>query len=358
MASSKEENSEIIGNSQKRKIGEEDSPEKKKPKNEKIGLRSLSQTVHQNSENISKLVEFFENMIGQSQAQPRQNNTCHVVDVGNEDDPITDLFTSIVDKSPNDESADQNIEIENPIVEEILNSNQSEDEYGPPLGLKVAAAFKRLIAQPASKEHIDQNKIKLKIPENIKEMRAPKVNCEIWTQLPKKAQVIDASQQFVQQFVSRGLVAQSHLAEVLAKNSDKIPNDLLKSLLSCSMEAATEFDMAFREISLRRRQQIKPFLSIESAGICGSSVPVTENLFGNNLEKDLIAVRTSAKIVKNLTPIYRGGARGTYARGSCNRGSLSNAGTSHNLNFRAPLLSRGGRRPFNRGRYNNYRPQN
>ncbi|XP_035712891.1 uncharacterized protein LOC118437705 [Folsomia candida] len=142
-------------------------------------------------------------MIGQSQAQPRQNNTCHVVDVGNEDDPITDLFTSIVDKSPNDESADQNIEIENPIVEEILNSNQSEDEYGPPLGLKVAAAFKRLIAQPASKEHIDQNKIKLKIPENIKEMRAPKVNCEIWTQLPKKAQVIDASQQFVQQFVSR-----------------------------------------------------------------------------------------------------------------------------------------------------------
>jgi len=236
-------------------------------------------------------------------------------------------------------------------IEAILNGNETETEYGPPINQKVVTAFVKLIGQVPSKEQMEKSRSDFKPPSNGKELGVPKVNPEIWHSLPRKAQTADATSQHVQQFLSRSLVAQCKLAEILADNSTKIPKDLLKQLLTVTMDGATQTSSAFREISIRRRQQIKPYLSPDCTGLCSPAVPITDQLFGNNLEKDITATKATAKVMKSVAPP----THQFTPRNQFNQFNARGSGNQRYLNFRRPSrnLTRGGRRPF-RGRSQNY----
>jgi len=190
-----------------------------------------------------------------------------------------------------------------------------------------------------------------KPPLNAKELGVPKVNPEIWQSLPRKAQAADASFQHLQQFMSRSLIAQSKLTEILADNASKIPQDILKQLLTLAMDGANQTGSAIREINIRRRQQIKPYLSSDCTGLCAASVPVTELLFGNNLERDIASSKTAAKVMKSVitTP------PNNFQRSQFNSFNQRGSGNFRHLNFRRPFRAsaRGGRRPQYRGRSTN-----
>lgn len=50
------------------------------------------------------------------------------------------------------------------------------------------------------------------------------------------------------------------------------------------------------ELSLRRRDAIRPSLEKEYAGLCSSNVPVTSLLFGDDLQQQLNNIKASNKI--------------------------------------------------------------
>lgn len=112
------------------------------------------------------------------------------------------------------------------------------------------------------------------------------------------------------------------------------------------MSGVNEMGAAHRELSMKRRQLIKPSLSAESSGLCGSQVPVTDLLFGNNLEKDLSASKATSKIMKNMQSSSSQHYQPFHQRNKMR-------GFPHNraLNWKRPLqpTGRGGRRQF-RGR--------
>ncbi|XP_035700399.1 uncharacterized protein LOC118433003 [Folsomia candida] len=108
-----------------------------------------------------------------------------------DDDPITNLISSVgaTDNTVKDQ-LDDNV-IETSMIEEILNASQVDEDYGALVEDKIAAAFKRVLTQAISKDQAEKIKNEFKIPDNVKEMKSPKVNPEIWSQLPKRAQASD-----------------------------------------------------------------------------------------------------------------------------------------------------------------------
>jgi len=236
-------------------------------------------------------------------------------------------------------------------IESILNANQAEVEFGPEIPELIVKALERAVSQGLSKEQLEEFKKKYKTPVNAKNLGVPKVNKEIWEPLPRSAQTNDVSQQYLQQFLSKAVIAQAKTIEVLMENSKTIQNDVLKSLMTSVMDTANLIGTAIREINMRRRSQVRPHLASESLGLCNSNVPVTEFLFGNNLEKDLSSSRAASKIVRQI-----GANRGfnNFTRGRFNRGRQGQLRfpSSKPLNSRLPPNFRGGNRYF-RGQTNN-----
>ncbi|OXA41412.1 Argininosuccinate lyase [Folsomia candida] len=116
--------------------------------------------------------------------------------------------------------------------------------------------------------------------------------------LKRRSQTIDAEQQFIQQSISRSLISQAKTAQILFENANKIPGNVLKLLLHNVMDGATQNATAHYEISIKRRQSIKPHLTQDCVGICNNSSAITELLFGSNLEKDLSLAKSSSKIIR------------------------------------------------------------
>jgi hypothetical protein len=149
------------------------------------------------------------------------------------------------------------------------------------------------------------------------------------------------------------MITQAKLVEIMTKNSSKIPNETLKELLTLTMDGANQMGAAFREINVKRRLQIRPYLSSEIAGICSNQVPASELLFGSNLEKDLTAIRASSKIVRGVGN-YRPST--SFARPNFNRPFVrpfvpQQFNAPRNLNWQSTPSPRGGRKSY-RGRTN------
>lgn len=220
-----------------------------------------------------------------------------------------------------------------------MNLGEPASEFGDPLRPCVANSFASLTSHDADKDKLDSWKKKYKAPENCKLLCAPKVNPEIWNQLPNKAKQRDFQLQHLQSNISMATVAIGKAVEEIM--SEDPGQD---SVLSYLMEGANILGCASRDMSIRRRHEIKQSINADFSGICGNSTPITEYLFGDNVTESLKTAKATANVMRALKP---GDAKKfTYTRGSTNR-----------LNFRRPSY-RGRGRPMFRGRQPMSQPSN
>jgi hypothetical protein len=174
------------------------------------------------------------------------------------------------------------------LVSDILDSLNPKPEFGPALSVRVAESFNKIPTQEVDKDARERIKEELKVPENAKLLGVPRINQEIWMVLPQGTRTTDGQHQALHQHLSRSLVGQARLADELTRlaNSGILPNEEIVKLLPLLLNSATELGMAFREINSRRRKEIKE-AHPAIAPLCYSSVPVTEWLFGDNIESTL-----------------------------------------------------------------------
>ena len=104
------------------------------------------------------------------------------------------------------------------------------------------------------------------------------------------------------------------------------------------------------EISHRRRDAISPNLNKEYATLCASHFPITNMLFGDELQTQLNHIRASNKIC-NTTSSHGGNKGYSKQRGSSSRGSHSTS-TGRNFFGRTSQTSQ----QNNRGRNNRNYP--
>jgi len=180
---------------------------------------------------------------------------------------------------------------------DILNTTQPKDDFGPDLQSDVAVAVKRLFTNKPSKEKIDLIKVDNKLPANCKELAVPKVNHEIWSMLPPRAKQIDYSNQVIQQQLGTASVILSRTAESIFNAGNKIEKSTRDALLKQSLDSLSIIGNIMQDLSLKRKQDIRPYLSKEASAICSSSQS-SEYLFGDNMTEQLKSAKATANVLK------------------------------------------------------------
>lgn len=120
------------------------------------------------------------------------------------------------------------------------------------------------------------------IPENCDMLAPPLINQEIWKILDKKSRSYDRLFVEIQTLVAAGMVPIIKLVEHLKESLSK--NEKCKQLLSDSL---TLFGQVQYHLSLRRRYLIRPSLKAKYKNLCNQSVPVTSQLFGDEISKEI-----------------------------------------------------------------------
>ena len=154
-------------------------------------------------------------------------------------------------------------------------------------------------------------------PENIKDLRTPKVNSLIWNQLSATRKAQDARSQKGQNAFIGSVLAMTKAADlVLAKYSQD--RDLI-TLLTDAIAMALQFN---HEVNHSRRVAMKKELHKDYAALCNSSTVEgsSELLFGDlsKLAKD---ISEANKLTKKVRPPHSTNSRGDKYGGRSSYGS-------------------------------------
>lgn len=188
-------------------------------------------------------------------------------------------------------------------LQEVLKDSEDLVEYGNPLTDQIAERFQKCVTRPLSKQTSEKLKEKMKTPENCKLLAAPKVNGEIWNVLPNNIRNGDFKLQQMQIAMSQGLITLAKIADCVKSNNENglIPSHVAEEILQLSVDGGNLIGMGFQEINSKRRQEIRPALNQEYSGICSQRFPVTEYLFGDDLNDNLRSSKAAANVVRRAT---------------------------------------------------------
>ena len=132
----------------------------------------------------------------------------------------------------------------------------------------------------------------------------PKVNPEIWNKLKHVTRSVDlrlADMQKVLVKVGSAVAKSTDTLLVLRANPEKTSVSALGELVTHNADALALLGHVNIELSYRRRDAIKPNLNNEYSSLCGSQVPITGLLFGNELQSQLNNIKAANKIGHTIT---------------------------------------------------------
>ena len=186
---------------------------------------------------------------------------------------------------------------------EVLNSLKQElkkEETRLRVNAELANVVNAMVKEPGLPEEKLQEKLnKYHRPENCESLTKVRVNQSIWNRLTAAVRSQDVRLQKVQTSIFKGMCA---LTTMIDKCLDHIPslqngNDLLQ----LATDALTLFANANSELNQRRRELIKPDLHDKYKHLCSSSLAITDQLFGDDLPKQVKELTEVNRVCKKLS---------------------------------------------------------
>ncbi|XP_068745049.1 uncharacterized protein [Montipora capricornis] len=199
---------------------------------------------------------------------------------------------------------------------EVLNSLKQElkkEETGPRVNAELANVVNAMVKEGLPEEKLQEKLNKYHRPENCESLTKVRVNQSIWDHLTPAVRSQDVRLQKVQTSIFKGMCA---LTTMINKCLDHIPslqngNDLLQ----LATDALALFANANSELNQRRRELIKPDLHDEYKHLCSSSLAITDQLFGDDLPKQVKELTEVNRVGKKLsTHTGRSTAKPDYRR--------------------------------------------
>ena len=145
-------------------------------------------------------------------------------------------------------------------------------------------------------------------PDNCEKLTVPKVNPEIWNKLKHVTRSADLRLANMQKvLVKVGSAVAKSTDTLLAiradpeKTSASALTEKLGKLVTYNADALALLGHVNIELSYRRRDAIKPNLNNEYSSLCGSQVPITGLLFGDELQSQLNNIKATNKIGHTTT---------------------------------------------------------
>lgn len=145
-------------------------------------------------------------------------------------------------------------------------------------------------------------------PENCKNLQVRRVNKGIWTSLGRRAQDNDLKLQNSQTLVCKALYPLLHLMDLLmnkATNTVEMKTTYVKNALALTNDTFKLMEIAFADLSQRRRDFLKPELTKELKTLCAVDNPVTIKLFGDDLDKQIKEITDARRISRKIVHFNR-----------------------------------------------------
>jgi hypothetical protein len=242
--------------------------------------------------------------------------------VWEEDDEVAETEDGVNDCAQ-EASADGNIAS---VTDEVSGfaTRFAASTYGDDIDSGIASSLQYLLNTKLPEKPLKDILEKYETPANAKNLCVPKVNTQIWDSLRPHSRNNDLKLQNVENLMVKGITA---FTKNLPLKEDQ------ENGLTCLAAAVFEMNML-------RREFIKPGLQEKFAPLCKSSVPVTENLFGDELSKTIKDIDEVNKVTGKMARQQRFAPY--VARGRGRGGNQSSFGRGGNQSF----LGRGGNQPF------------
>ena len=187
------------------------------------------------------------------------------------------------------------------LLTEISHDLEQEEEVGGNINQQLADIVNKRwstkLPEAKQKEKMD----KYPRPENCEKFVVPRVNAEIWDKLDNKTKHNDLRASTTQKLLSKvGTILGITTDRLLQMRTTALPE--VDQLITMNTDALALLGHTMCEMSMRRRDAIKPHLNKDYSSLCASHVPITTYLFGDNLQTQLNDIRASNKISKATVP--------------------------------------------------------
>lgn len=237
------------------------------------------------------------------------------------------------------------------LLNEIAQDFESDEQTDPKVAQKLADIVNKRWGSKLEEAKLKEKLAKYNRPDNCEKLTVPKVNPEIWNKLKHVTRSADLRLANMQKvLVKVGSAIAKSTDTLLAiradpeKTSASALTEKLGKLITHNADALALLGHVNIDLSYRRRDAIKPNLNNEYSSLCGSQVPITGLLFGDELQSQLNNIKATNKIGHATTakPYYRNHSDGWKGKSSHSNGK--------------PFLGKRGRsyRPHN---HNSYKPQ-
>ena len=237
-----------------------------------------------------------------------------------------------------------------------MKNDLKSEEKGPPIHEELAKIVTRLVRDGVLEEKLQEKLNKYPQPENCKGLTKVRVNQLIWDNLSPGIRSKDLKFQKVQTSLVKGMTALAHVADAILKDVNAINGGKALAQLE-AIDSLSLLAHANTELNTRRKELIKPDLHSDYKHLCSASTTVTDELFGEDLSKQVKDIsevnRVGRKVTSTVTHhrtqsqshfVYKfqsSGGRGKFfrARGSqkpflgwrqtANRGPTSQSSVNH-----------------------------
>ena len=196
-------------------------------------------------------------------------------------------------------------------------------ETGPEIKTDLANIVNKMVRDGILEDKLAEKLKKYPTPTNCDALTRVTVNKLIWEKMTPNARSYDVKMQKVQTNIIAGIAAVVKAVDQLL-DIPNVSQDMIKIL----MDSVALFATANKEVNLRRREHIKPELNQTYKHLCSNSLPITAELFGDDVSKQVKELTEVNRVGRRITgrpyagnyPRRRGQSRGYYSYPRGNRG--------------------------------------
>ena len=218
---------------------------------------------------------------------------------------------------------------EDALLNEIAQDFESDEQTDPKVAQKLADIVNKRWGSKLEEAKLKEKLAKYNRPDNCEKLTVPKVNPEIRNKLKhgtKSADLRLANMQKVLVKVGSAVAKATDTLLAIRADPEKTSalalTEKLGKLVTYNADALALLGHVNIELSYRRRDAIKPNLNDEYSSLCGSQVPITGLLFGDELHSQLNNIKATNKIGHTTTakPSYRNHSDGWKGKSSHSSG--------------------------------------
>ena len=203
-------------------------------------------------------------------------------------------------KTPNTSAAED--ELLSEIAQDYAEETQTSDDVSQTLAEIVNQRWSSKLEEPKLKDKMD----KFDRPKNCEKLTVPRVNPEIWSTLNHTVRGSDLKLVNFQKTLVKVGVALTQSTEALlsmraTQSSSDTEHKQLGKLVTYNTDALAMLAHIHIELLNRRRELIKPNLNKEYVSLCSPQTPITELLFGDDLQAQMASIKAANRISRTTT---------------------------------------------------------